>query len=216
MTPADFPGYVQGPAGRLEALLDRPAGAPRAAVAFAHPHPVYGGTMHTKAVYRAAKALTRIGCAVLRFNFRGVGLSDGAFDAGTGEMDDYRAALDEMAARFPGLPLWSAGFSFGAWVALAVGAPDPRVTTLIAIAPPVDRYDFSAVEASDKPKFIIHGEMDELVPLKDVRRFYATLPEPKELIDMDGASHLLDGQTSDLGDVVADLLAGHVDAEPAG
>ena len=106
---------LKGPAGRLEALLDAPddAAAIRAAVVFAHPHPQYGGTMHTKAVYQGAKALARIGCAVLRFNFRGVGASEGAFDSGEGEKDDFRAALDYMAARYPGVPLWAAGFSFG-------------------------------------------------------------------------------------------------------
>src|SRR5512132_4538378 len=107
-----------GPAGRLEAILDEPAGTPRAAVVFAHPHPQYGGTMHTKAVYQGAKGLARIGCAVLRFNFRGVGRSAGTFDLGEGEKEDFSAALDYMAARYPGARLWAAGFSFGAWVAL--------------------------------------------------------------------------------------------------
>src|SRR4051812_19068273 len=141
---------IAGPAGRLEALLDEPAtgrgvtgdgllaagpgSAPRAAVVVAHPHTGYGGTMHTKAVYQAAKALSRIGCAVLRFNFRGAGASAGAFSDGPGEMADFRAALDVMAARYPGRPLWSAGMSFGAWVGLSVGAEDPRVSTLIGIA----------------------------------------------------------------------------------
>jgi len=132
-----------GPAGFLEAILDGPdqdaSGARRvkAAVVFAHPHPQFGGTMHTKVVYRGAKGLARIGCAVLRFNFRGVGRSEGAFDQGEGEKEDFKAALDYMAARYPDVPLWSAGFSFGAWVALEVGAMDDRVSALIGIAPPV-------------------------------------------------------------------------------
>ena len=114
---------LHGPAGFLEALLDGPdeavsaTPAVKAAVVFAHPHPQFGGTMHTKVVYRGAKGLARIGCAVLRFNFRGVGRSEGAFDQGDGEKEDFRAALDYMAARHPGAPLWAAGFSFGAWVA---------------------------------------------------------------------------------------------------
>src|SRR5688572_32599797 len=109
-----------GPAGPLEALLDEPAGAARggpggltAAVVFAHPHPQFGGTMHTKVVFQGAKGLTRIGCAVLRFNFRGVGLSEGTFDKGDGEKADFTAALDFMSERYPGTPLWAAGFSFG-------------------------------------------------------------------------------------------------------
>lgn len=163
--------------------------------------------MHTKAVYQSAKALARIGCAVLRFNFRGVGRSAGSFDAGLGEMDDFRAALDFVGHRFPGLPIWSAGFSFGSWAALTIGAEDSRVTALIGIAPPVDRYDFTVLETSAKPKFFIHGEQDELISMKEIRKFYAKLPEPKELIEIDSASHLFEGMTPDVGDAVEGLLA---------
>ena len=197
---------IPGPVGQLECLIDGPAGEPRAAVVFAHPLPTEGGTMHTKVVYQSAKALTRIGCVVLRFNFRGVGRSAGTWDAGPGEMDDYRAAVDFMAARHPGLELWAAGFSFGSHVALTVGAEDDRICALIGIAPPVDKYDYSKVKASTKPKFIIHGSEDELIPLQAVRRFYAQLPEPKEMIEVDRANHLFDGQASEVGDVLEDLL----------
>src|SRR5262245_8804559 len=124
---------LTGPAGPLEALLEEPAGPPRAAVVFAHPHPQFGGTMHTKAVYQGTKGLARAGCAVLRFNFRGVGRSAGAFDGGPGEQLDFTAALDYMAARYPAVRIWSAGFSFGAWVALETGAADARVSALIGI-----------------------------------------------------------------------------------
>ena len=130
------------------------------------PHPQQGGTMHTKAVYRATKALSGIGCSVLRFNFRGVGTSEGAWDEGRGEREDFRAGLDYMAARYPGSELWAAGFSFGAWIALTEGALDNRVSVLLGIAPAISMYDFSALKASTKPKFIIHGERDELFPLK--------------------------------------------------
>ena len=99
--------------------------------------------MHTKVVFQAAKALTRIGCVVLRFNFRGVGLSAGAWDDGRGEMDDYKTALDFMAGIYPGIEIWAAGFSFGSYIATSVGADDERICALIAIAPPVDRYDFA-------------------------------------------------------------------------
>src|SRR5512132_988659 len=120
---------LKEPAGTLEALLDKPkAGlAPRAAAVFAHPLPTEGGTMHTKAVYQGAKALTRIGVPVLRFNFRGVGRSEGVWAEGSGERDDFTAALDYMAAHYPGLPLWAAGFSFGSWIAMETGAVDDRV-----------------------------------------------------------------------------------------
>src|SRR4051794_34122689 len=137
---------IAGPVGILEALLDEPADrsgvsaegrlvagraeSARAAVVFAHPHPLHGGTMHMKVVYQSAKALSRIGCAVLRFNFRGTGRSDGTFDGGLGEADDFRTALDFMARRYPAAPLWAAGMSFGSWVGLTSSASDPRVSAL--------------------------------------------------------------------------------------
>ena len=203
-----------GPAGRLEALLDAPAESPaiRAAVVFAHPHPQYGGTLHTKAVYQGSKGLVRAGCAVLRFNFRGVGASAGEFDRGPGELLDFVAALDYMAARFPGARLWAAGFSFGAWVALEVGATDDRVSALIGIAPPVAtsasgmNYDFPNTLASTKPKFFVQGEEDEVCPLGAMRLFYAKLEEPKELVVIDGADHLFEGKTEEVGEALEDLL----------
>ncbi len=200
--------HIAGPAGRLEALIDEPGAAakPRAAVVMAHPHPLHGGTMHTKVVYQAAKALCRIGCVVLRFNFRGAGASEGRFDEGRGEKDDFRAALDHLARARPGVELWAGGMSFGAWIAMAVGAEDPRVSSLIGIATPVELYDFAAVAASPKPKYFIHGERDELCPLKGVRRFYAHAAEPKELIVIDAADHLFDGRVDEVAEAIEDLL----------
>ena len=202
-----------GPAGALEALLDEPSGTVRAAAVFAHPHPEFGGTMHTKAVYQGAKGLARVGCVVLRFNFRGVGRSDGTFDRGEGEKQDFTAALDYMAAHYPGLPLWAAGFSFGAWIALEVGAEDERVTALIGIAPPVatsvsgQEYNFDRTLASTKPKFFVQGEADEVCPVQGMWAFYAKLHEPRELATIDRANHLFDGQASEVGDALEDLLA---------
>ena len=202
-----------GPAGRLEALLDTPEPLPvRGAVVFAHPHPQHGGTMHTKVVFQGAKALGRIGCAVLRFNFRGVGASQGEFDRGEGEQADFRASLDYMASRYPGVPLWAAGFSFGSWVALEVGALDDRVSVLIGIAPPVvtsvsgQDYTFDATLESTKPKFFVQGEADEVCPLEGIWQFYGRLHEPKELAVIDGASHLFDGKTQEVGETLEDLL----------
>lgn len=199
---------IAGPVGRLEALLDEPAAGVdvRAAVVFAHPHPQYGGTMHSKVVYQAAKALGRIGCAVLRFNFRGVGSSAGAFDEGVGESDDFRAGLDFMQQRYQGARLWAGGFSFGAWIALTVAAQSPRVSTMIGVAPPVTRYDMEVVRRSAKAKFFIQGERDELCPLKQMQEFYAHCEEPKELVVIDAADHLFDGKTSEVGDTIEDLL----------
>jgi len=205
--PTEFLREIAGPAGPLEARLDLPEGAPRAVAVCGHPHPLHGGTMHTKALYQTAKALTRVGVAALRINFRGVGLSAGTFDAGPGEKDDFRAAVDFAAARFAGLPIWAAGMSFGAWIAATAGAADPRVSLILMVAPAVDRYDFAVVQDWTKPKFIVHGEEDELVSAKEVRRFYASLPEPKELVMIEDANHLFEGKTSLVGDAVEDLLA---------
>jgi uncharacterized protein len=207
--PEEFLREIRGPAGPLEVLLDAPEAAPRAAAVFAHPHPLHGGTMHTKAVYQGTKGLVRTGCAVLRFNFRGVGHSEGVFDAGPGERGDFTAALDYMAARFPGVPLWAAGFSFGAWIALETGATDRRVTALIGIAPPVTKmgYDFSNTRVSTKPKFFVQGEADDICPIQDMWKFYGGLPEPKELVVIDMANHLFEGYTTEVGEALEDLMA---------
>ena len=197
---------IPGAVGQLEALLDLPNGTPSRAVVFAHPLPIKGGTMHTKVVFQAAKALTRIGCAVLRFNFRGVGRSAGTWDNGRGEMDDYRAAVDFLSGKYPDLELWAAGFSFGSYIAMTSGADDDRICALIGIAPPVNRYEFASVKLSTKAKFIVHGESDELIPLKTVREFYARLQDPKEFVEIDRANHLFDGQASEVGDALEDLL----------
>jgi alpha/beta superfamily hydrolase len=199
---------VKGPAGRLEAMIDAPEGTPKAAVVFAHPLPTHGGTMHTKAVYQATKGLVRAGCAVLRFNFRGVGASEGSFTGGPGEKEDFTAALDYMSARYPDRHLWSAGFSFGSWIALETGAIDDRVTVLIGLAPPVVRegYDFSNTRRSTKPKFFIQGEADDICPLQDMWKFYSELPEPKELVIIDAADHLFDGHTTEVGEAIEDLV----------
>lgn len=209
-----------GRAGPLEAILDLPAGMAesdqpariRASVVFAHPHPQFGGTMHTKAVYQGAKGLTRIGCAVLRFNFRGVGRSAGTFDQGEGEKTDFRAALDYLAARYPGVKLWAAGFSFGSWVALEVGALDDRVSVLIGISPPVvtsvsgQDYQFPNTLASTKPKFFVQGEADDVCPLEGMWKFYSQLHEPKELVVIDAADHLYNGKSQEVGEALEELL----------
>ena len=205
---------LSGPAGRLEALIDEPSTPPRAAVVFAHPLPTHGGTMHTKTVFQGSKGLVRAGCAVLRFNFRGVGRSEGVFDQGPGETEDFRAALDYLAKRYPHLPLWAAGFSFGAWIALESGATDDRVTVLIGIAPPVSRsgYDFSNTLRSTKPKFFVQGEADDICPIQDMWKFYGELEEPKELVVIDAADHLFDGHTTEVGEALEELLSDFSDS----
>lgn len=214
---------VAGPVGRLEALLDVPGSARgitpdglmelgsasgvRAAVVVGHPHPQLGGTMHTKAVYQSAKALARIGCAVLRFNFRGVGLSAGSYDQGIGEQDDFLAAVDFMSVHYPDAPIWAAGMSFGSWVGMTAGARDTRVSLLIGVAMPLSRFDFSSIRDSTKPKFFVHGARDEITSVGDVRAFYAQAVEPKELAVIDDADHVFDGRVGEVGDALEELLA---------
>ena len=198
---------IPGPSGSLEALLELPSGAPRAAAVFAHPHPLHGGTMHTRAVYHATKALARIGAVVLRFNFRGVGASTGAYDGGPGEIEDYRAALDFVTAKYPGLPLWAGGYSFGSWIAWNAGLDDDRVALLLGLGLPVNLFDFTPVKDDPRAKFLIHGDRDDVVPLRQIRKFYAELAEPKELVVIEDADHLFDGRTSEVGEAVEGLLA---------
>jgi alpha/beta superfamily hydrolase len=198
-----------GPAGSLETLFEAPEEHPRAVVVFGHPHPQHGGTMHTKVVYRAAKTLLDLGCAVLRFNFRGVGASAGQWDEGRGERDDFQAGLDHGAASYPGVDLWAAGFSFGAWIALTCGVRDPRVTQLLAIAPPTGRYDFAAVTATTKPTHFIHGNRDELVPVTEMQEFYERISPPKTLTIIDGASHLFEGRVPAVGEAIRNTIGVH-------
>jgi hypothetical protein len=199
---------IPGPAGVLEGVInERAGGEPRAVAILAHPLPTAGGTLHTKAVFHAAKAFARIDCPALRFNFRGVGRSNGAFSGGSGEKDDFAAALAFMATRYPHVTrVWAAGLSFGAWIAMTSAVENPRVTAIIGIAPPVTLYDFAPAVTAGKAAFIIHGERDELIPVKAVRKFYAQLPEPKELVVIDDADHLFDGHVTEVGDAIEDLL----------
>ncbi|HEY8105540.1 MAG TPA: alpha/beta fold hydrolase [Gemmatimonadales bacterium] len=161
--PGITPVELAGPAGRLEAILKLPGGTPRLAAVVAHPHPLYGGTMHNKVVYATARRLEAHGAAVLRFNFRGAGASEGEHDQGRGERRDMAAALAEMRGRFPRLPLVAAGYSFGSYVALATGA-DGSADRLLALAPPVGHYDFSFLETSSVPLAVLSGAEDPLAP----------------------------------------------------
>src|SRR5450432_2768627 len=175
--------------GELEAILKEPA-APRAAAVICHPHPLGGGTMNNNVVYRVAKALGDAGVAVLRFNFRGVGASTGRHDGGEGEEQDALAALDLLAARHPELPLWMAGFSFGARVGLTVGARDGRVAKLLGIGLALSMFDYSFLNEGSKPKAIIQAGVDEYGGRAAVEAAVARMAAPKRLWIVDGASHL--------------------------
>jgi uncharacterized protein len=197
---------VIGPAGRIEVRVDEPEGRPRAIAVVAPPNPQLGGTMQDRVVHHATLGLRRLGCVVWRFNFRGVGMSEGAFDNGVGEQDDMRAVIDAASEAAPDTPVWAIGYSFGAWIATDVGAADPRVAALVAIAPPIAGYELNGLRDSLKPKFIIHGEFDEMSPLKAVRQFYASLSEPRELVVIDSANHVFDGHVSEIAEAIEDLL----------
>jgi alpha/beta superfamily hydrolase len=199
--------FIEGPAGRLEALIDGPSGLVRAAVALAAPHPELGGTMQNKVLHEVAKALADIGCLVLRFNYRGVGLSGGPWVEGHGARDDYRAALDWLETEHRGLPFWAVGYSFGSWVAMTTGAKDDRVTTLVGIALPVELLDYTLLTESEKPKFLVQGDYDSVSPLGAVQRLYAEMPESRELVVIEGADHTFDGHILELGEALTDLLA---------
>jgi uncharacterized protein len=204
--------FLEGPAGRLEAILWTPAGnarPPLAAVA-CHPHPLFGGTMHNKVVYQTAKALDALGIPVLRFNFRGAGVSAGAHDRGHGEQGDVRAALDFLASEFPGVPLLLAGFSFGAWVGLRVGCEDSRVSHLIGLGIPVNSTDFSFLCQCNKPKLFVHGSNDEHGAIEKVQALIPTLPGSNHLVVVEGVDHFFAGKLDQLGDAINAWLTGDV------
>jgi uncharacterized protein len=194
----------RGPAGRLEAILMHPEAPPVAAGVVCHAHPLHGGMMHFKVVFRAAKALQSAGLAVLRFNFRGVGRSEGAHDHGTGEPEDARAALFEMQDRFPGLPLVLGGFSFGSVVALRVAARDARVRAVFALGFPFQTVDHAYLASIAPPRLFVQGERDEFGPGEALRALVEPLPPPRDIAVIPGADHYFAGQLDALQGAVAD------------
>ena len=187
--------------GHLEALLKEPEREPRGAAVVCHPHPLHGGTMHTKAVYRAAQGLLEAGLVTLRFNFRGVGTSTGSHDDGIGEQDDARAALDWLAERYPELPLVIGGFSFGSMVGLSVGAEDERVDALLGLGLPVDlddRYDFGYLAAAEKPVLVVQGERDEFGPGPVVAEALAPLGDHITLVRDPDTDHYFESRLEHL------------------
>jgi len=166
--------------------------------------------MHNKVVVRAAHALQEAGLATLRFNFRGVGKSAGTFDFGEGEQEDVAAAIAFMSERYPKTPIWLAGYSFGAWVGLKVGARDERVTTLIAIGAAVALADFRFLEECRKRKLFIHGTKDEFAPLEHLHALMLTLPEPKDVIVIEGADHFFTGKLEELKQRLLEYARAHL------
>ena len=185
---------LDGPSGKLEALLEAPEeGEARAAALVCHPHPLFGGTMHNKVVYRTARALRNSGCVVLRFNFRGVGNSHGQHAHGVGEIDDARAALDWLRDRYPGLPYLLAGFSFGSRVALSLGCVLEDAMRVIALGFPAKRERADFLASCTTPKIFIQSTHDEYGPPAEMEAFYAQVSEPKQLIWVEAGDHFFAG-----------------------
>jgi uncharacterized protein len=166
--------FIPGPVGRLQALYQPGDGA---AVAVCHPHPQFGGTMRNKVVYWMARAFEDLGCAVVRFNFRGVEHSEGRFDDGVGEAEDARAVLDWLHERHPGQPLWVAGFSFGCYAGLQAGRNDARVQRMFAVAPAVNHWSFDFMTGDTRPLTVVQGRADEIVPFAEVATWVEALEQ---------------------------------------
>ena len=178
--------------GGLEAVLREPP-QPIAAAVVCHPHPLYGGTMNNNVVYRAAKALSDGGLATLRFNFRGVGASTGRYGEGVGEEEDARDAVAFLRKRYPTLPIWMAGFSFGARVGLTVGAREADVVKLLGIGLALKMFDYTFLTTCSKPKAIVQASDDEFGGRAAIEAAVREMAEPKRLWIVDGATHLFPG-----------------------
>jgi alpha/beta superfamily hydrolase len=198
--------FLEGPVGRLEALLNTGAENATHAALVCHPHPLYGGTMHNKVVFHTMKALNSFGFPVLRFNFRDTGLSEGDHDFGEGEKEDVRTALDWLDHEFH-LPLFFAGFSFGAAVGLSVACSDERVKAVIGLGVPVqpsdDRlYDLSFLQTCFKPKLFVSGSRDQFGPRTKLEQLVSSVPEPKKLVIIESADHFFEGRLREMRDAI--------------
>jgi alpha/beta superfamily hydrolase len=201
--------FIPAKHGRLEAILKEPRGGEARGVALLlHPHPLGGGTMHNKVVFRAGAALNEAGLTVLRINFRGVGQSTGAHDEGRGELEDVTAGLDYLAEHYARQPITLAGFSFGARVGLEVGIKDARVTRLISIGTPVDKYDFTFLEACLKPILFVHGDRDEFGPADRLRELVSRLqPQAQARLEIiAGAGHFFEEHLDKLKSIITEWV----------
>lgn len=201
--------------GQLEANLREAEGEElRGAAVICHPHPLHGGTMHTKAVFRTAQALSEAGFHALRFNFRGVGTSTGSFGEGIDEMDDARAALDWLEERFPDTPLLLGGFSFGSRVALRTGVEDPRVQAMFGLGLAVSLFDYGFLDGVDRPVLVIQGEDDQFGSGAEVAEALEGLEGPITLERIAGAGHFFDEHFEELQDVLREYFTSGPGAEP--
>ncbi len=196
--------FIPSPHGQLEAILKAPRGPILGVALVLHPHPLFGGTMHNKVVFRAAAALNEAGLVALRINFRGVGQSTGEHDEGRGEREDVRSGLKYLTENYPGQEITLCGFSFGARVGLEVGSADERVARLISLGTPVDKYDFSFLEQCRKPILFVQGDVDEFGGVERLRELVARLRAPVELKVIKGAGHFFDDQLEELKAVITE------------
>ncbi|HWQ54167.1 MAG TPA: alpha/beta fold hydrolase [Bryobacteraceae bacterium] len=202
---------LDGPAGKLEALLEEPAeGEPREAVLVCHPHPLYGGTMHNKVVYRLARGLRRSGSVVLRFNFRGVGRSEGSHAHGAGEVEDARAALSWLLARYPALPVSLAGFSFGSRVVLKLGCEIGVPRRILALGFPTALGGAEYLYKCVSPKYFIQSTHDEHGPREKLLALFERFAEPKRLIWVEARDHFFAGALDQLEEEIFRLEPLHV------
>lgn len=215
---ADQALSIPGPAGRIEAAFDLPEAGAAAQPVLAivcHPLPTEGGSMHNKVVTMVARALRESGIATLRFNFRGVGQSEGGFDEGRGELDDLRAVAAWARAHHPDKALWLAGFSFGSWVALR-GAAELNAAALITIAPPVHReWNFADINLPAIPWLVVQGEADEIVDANKVFDWLASLPRQPQLVKMPDTSHFFHRKLIDLRGAVKNGVRAWLPVPPA-
>ena len=197
---------IAGPAGRLEAMLEEPEhGPPRQAALVCHPHPLYGGTMHNKVVYRLARGLRHAGAAVLRFNFRGVGRSQGEYGELAGEIEDARAALRWLHRRYPDLPYTLAGFSFGARVITRMGCATPGALGLIATGFPTRFGPVDYLQSCAVPKVFVQSTHDAHGPRPELEALFATFSEPKRLMWVEAGDHFFAGALGVLEETVRGL-----------
>ena len=197
--------YLSGAAGRLEARLWEPEHvAPRAAAVFCHPHPLYGGTLDNKVVFRAARGLQKAGLATLRFNFRGVKGSGGEHDGHGGEVDDLGTALDWMHERYPDLPLWAGGFSFGSRTAAQRALVDARIERLVLVALPALAFDVSYVTRVQQPGFVLMAELDPYGTLPELERRFPSVVRHFETHEVPGVGHFFENHTHTVEELVRD------------
>jgi uncharacterized protein len=199
---------IPTPTGYLEGILkpEEDEVEPRYGAVVCHPHPLGGGTMHSKVVFKVAQVLQTLGMPALRFNFRGVGHSTGSYDEGRGEMDDVRCALEFLSHRYPGLPVIMAGFSFGAYVGLRVAARDDRVQAMIGLGTPARMFGDDHLQGCHKPKLFMHGTLDDLAPYGLAVQWFEQVPAPKRLVAIEGADHFFQDRLDEVQGMITSFV----------